>query len=622
MDSNIQAALLEYGISLTDATAKADKGFSVQKTAVQSYSSRHRGNWFVPEYNFSDIQIAQDTESLLAKSIEKKGTKFLLAGWDFVGQNPDTVLYIKQRIQQLEFASQIPFKILLQQTAFDLSRYNNHMWIFKRDENNSGGKPYLRGGKTIKPIAAVFPIAFETLQFQVKDSGVLDKVRQIVPGTSKYPEWSARDVVHFYMNRRPGFSVGSPTLFPVLEDIALLRRIEENVEELIESNLFPLFHYKVGTVEAPEKVNPRTGLREAEEVAQTLQYMPSSGVYVTSWRHSVEAIGSEDKALRIDYYLEYFKQRVFGGLGMSAVDFGEGDSSNRSTSQVISKALTESVEGLQEVMKTFIDYYLIIPLLLESNSSIENILAPENIVEIKFNKIDSQEKVLLENAASQLFLNNAITHEEFRKRIGEVPLKEENQETLFFNFVQAKQAEIQGEIDKKVAAAKPGAAASTQSRNQHGTSTKKASKVKDEKLQKMWDSLCMSYDKENENDILIWSKTFADRLYFVMKTSFIDGYMINSNYWTSTYSNPLEKDYLELSNLLVLISDSFITGLLGNLKTKMITLDSTVSKQTVFELSDWRLEEIDRLLLYTNELGKQASNGPITYQNPLKDLNV
>ena len=63
-------------------------------------------------------------------------------------------------------------------------------------------------------------------------------------------------MIHIYMHKKPGFAMGTPEAAPVLDDIALLRRIEENVEELIESNLFPLFHYSVGSDEFPERYGP------------------------------------------------------------------------------------------------------------------------------------------------------------------------------------------------------------------------------------------------------------------------------------------------------------------------------------------------------------------------------
>ena len=44
---------------------------------AMSYADRHRGNWFKPEYDLTEIQIAQDTDSFLYKAIQKKVIAFI-----------------------------------------------------------------------------------------------------------------------------------------------------------------------------------------------------------------------------------------------------------------------------------------------------------------------------------------------------------------------------------------------------------------------------------------------------------------------------------------------------------------------------------------------------------------
>jgi len=66
------------------------------------------------------------------------------------------------------------------------------------------------------------------------------------------------------------------------------------------------------------------GEREIDVVRREIELMPSEGGIVTPERHEVNFVGSEGRALRAEGYLSHFKQRVFSGLGMSGVDFGEG----------------------------------------------------------------------------------------------------------------------------------------------------------------------------------------------------------------------------------------------------------------------------------------------------------
>ena len=73
------------------------------------YSDRHRGNWFKPEYDLTELQIAQDTDSYIYKAIQKKVNKLVLAGWEFVGKDVEIVNYIKKRIKEIELVSGVPF---------------------------------------------------------------------------------------------------------------------------------------------------------------------------------------------------------------------------------------------------------------------------------------------------------------------------------------------------------------------------------------------------------------------------------------------------------------------------------------------------------------------------------
>ena len=68
-------------------------GVKVKKINNRSmtYADRHRGNWFKPEYDLTELQIAQDVDSYVFKAIQKKVHRFVLAGWEFVGNDPTTV---------------------------------------------------------------------------------------------------------------------------------------------------------------------------------------------------------------------------------------------------------------------------------------------------------------------------------------------------------------------------------------------------------------------------------------------------------------------------------------------------------------------------------------------------
>ena len=411
-------------------------GVRVKKVNGRSmtYADRHRGNWFKPEYDLTELQIAQDTDSFLFKAIQKKVQRFVLAGWEFVGNNEETVNYIKRRVKEIELVSGMPFNLLLTDLAHDLIRYSNCAWVKVRNDDASTGRIRNRRNKTIEPVAGYFILPFETLWFKVKKNGEIKKIMQEQPNTGETKEFAPEDVIHFYTNRKPGFTMGTPELLPVLEDIALLRRLEENIEEMIDANLHPLFHYKVGNDTHPERYGP-DGMKESDLVRQTIEYMPSGGIFVSDHRHNINAIGSEGKALRIESYLEYFKKRVYAGLGVSAIDMGEGDSANRSTANTLSKIAIQDVEALQNTIKTFIETYIISELLVEGGYD-DAILNAKDMVYLKFGAVDKEMQMKEENQTIQLWLNNLVSEAEARKRLGETPVTEEDRASTNFELYQ------------------------------------------------------------------------------------------------------------------------------------------------------------------------------------------
>lgn len=421
MNGRLALALLDARKPKKAPTMIGDTEIKKVSDRTMSYTERHRGQWFRPEYNLAEIQIAQDTDSYFFRAIEKKVNRFLIAGWDFVGKDPEVVKYVEQRIAEIEMSTDRPWSQQLRDTAHDLLRFSNCMWVKARsDQTGSGNLRVDKNGVELKPVAGYFILAFETLEFKTKKNGELVKVQQ-VSATGETKEFMPADLIHFFTNRKPGFSIGTPAIVPALDDIALLRRIEENVEELIETSLFPIYHYKIGTDEFPETVGA-DGRPESDRIKKTVEYMPAGAMYVSDHRHSIEVLGSESKALRIDFYLQYFKSRVFSALGISGVDMGEADA-NKGSASTLSKSLLQDVEAMQQVMKEFIDFHVINELLLEGGY---NPLDEDEKVEVKFGIVDREEATKLENQTIQAMTNNLITVSEARHRIGHRPYEEKD----------------------------------------------------------------------------------------------------------------------------------------------------------------------------------------------------
>jgi len=413
------------------------------KSNTLAYKSNHvRDNFQQPEYDFVEIGRAEDTDGYISRSFTIKSGLMFKEGWELFGRNPNTVKYIKTRMRQIEVATKQSFDELLKRTGTDLIKYSNSFWLKVRNEDASGGQTRTTAeGKKLKPIAGYFIAAPESIEIKTDDFGNVLRYRQRLPYQQLYKEYRPEDVVHFHYNRKNGFLVGTPGVIPVLDDVRALRRIEENVEMLVYQHLFPLFHYQVGTPESPALTFP-DGSSEIDIARSQIASMPSEGGIVTPERHKIEMIGAEGRALRAESYLKHFKQRVFAGLGVGSVDFGEGETANRSTSDNMSRSLVDSVKDYQRTLENLIETELLTELMLESTFNLDLIQDDENKVEFRFKEIDIESQIKVETHATDMYAKNVITESEARRKMGREPLSEEERKDTFWEHVEKPKALI------------------------------------------------------------------------------------------------------------------------------------------------------------------------------------
>ena len=425
-------------------------------------------NFEEPEYDMAEIGRIEDIEGYVQRAFTQKEGLMFKEGWSLGGKNPRTIKYVKQRFEQISTVTNTPFNMTFRGLGEDLIRFSNSFIVKVRNIKASGGKPRLVPGKQapLHPVAGYYSMPVSTVKFKRTDTGKILKYRQELP-SGAYKEFAPDNVIHVSFRKKKGFLVGTPSLIPVKDDIRALRRIEENIEMLVYQCLFPLYHYTVGTENAPAREYP-DGTREIDAVRAEIEVMPSEGMIVTPERHSITAVGAEGRALRAEGYLTHFKQRIFAGLGVSAVDMGEGDSSNRSTADSMSRNLVDDVKHYQRTLEAFVNEYIIKELLLESTFT--DPLSEENIVLLKFNEIDIESKIKVENHASNAFNGNAITHTELRHAFGREPLMDNEWNDMFLKLIEEPRSLLSGpspEQDRGVRAA----AASTTPSNQHGKKT-------------------------------------------------------------------------------------------------------------------------------------------------------
>lgn len=444
---------------------------TVKSTVLKLLGLYRTGSFEPPDWNFQEVMEVIQTESMVRRAVEKYVELIWKNGYDFVGDNPKTVEYIRSRFAQIALVTGKPTLVLFQEIAYSLVGFANAFLIKVRRAVASGGKERLTFyGKRLQPIAGLF-VADPTYMYVDRDEfGNVKKWRQDLPGHLNFKtnerkrQWKKEDVIHIQDRTatNPMYFYAMPMIVPVIPDIKALRETEEL--SIIQSIKFstPRLHARVGDTQRPG-TDP-----EIASVAGDINGLPDDAVYVTSNRVEVKSMSDGDQVLNIDPYMNYWVKRIRAGLGLSGVSMGEGDTANRNTAQTMTSEMQNTAIKFQQIIKVYLNE-LISELLYETGYK-EHTLKPEDKVRLYIPEIDLEGKIKKENHAINKFNSNAITFEELREEIGEDQLTPEEEKRLFYKMI--------GEYEK-MQAAKNQVASTSQPQNQHGKSTAKPKVPKD-----------------------------------------------------------------------------------------------------------------------------------------------
>ena len=126
----------------------------LKNTVLSVIGGGNRNVFVKPEWDFSKVQLAFTNESMFRRSVEKYVEQIRKHSWEFVGNNPNTVNYIRKRIAQMELVTNKPFSQLLDEISLNIVLYNNSLVVKRRNRKASGGKPRTTfDGATRIPVA-------------------------------------------------------------------------------------------------------------------------------------------------------------------------------------------------------------------------------------------------------------------------------------------------------------------------------------------------------------------------------------------------------------------------------------------------------------------------------------
>jgi hypothetical protein len=237
--------------------------------------------------------------------------------------------------------------------------------------------------------------------------------------TDRDPKWPAESVIHLFFDRKPGRIFGTPFLANVLDDVVALRQIEEDIQNLVHRELFPLYKYRIGTADQPAEPE------EIDQAAVEIENLRAEGGLILPFRHDVEVIGSQNAALDASNYLNHFKERVAVGLGVAPHHLGMSmGGGNRSASERLDTALYDKIKHFQKQFAEMVRVNIFNEILFEGG--FDPLVNPtESSISdrcyFKFNEIDVDTQVKKETHIIQKYVNSLITLEEARIKLGENP---------------------------------------------------------------------------------------------------------------------------------------------------------------------------------------------------------
>lgn len=403
------------------------KNFIIKAVGFASGSSS--GDFQSPDYDLSEVKTAINADSYIKISMQKYAQLMFKAGYTVTSQNDQAAEYIRARLRLMSFSTNNPMDITFQEISDDLVKYSNAFLVKSRMDGTPMGGIQAKGVLDTKPVGGYFRVDPTTITIKRDKNGTVKQYKQKVDSEEK--SFKSTDVIHFYMDREGGAAFGTPRIIAALEDVKLLRKIEGSVLSLIYRFAIPLYQMKIGLPEAGFMATDK----EITDAKNEVEKMAPDGVLVTNERTSFVAIGAEGEALDATGYLSYFEKRVFAALNMSEAMMGRGGSKQDADS--MEGQVHDTVKFVQHIMTIFIENCLINELLLEGGYN--PIINEQDIVNFKFEEINLDTKVKMENHAMTQFQGNSIQFEEMRKQMGQ---RGDNvdEARLYANMVQQKNA--------------------------------------------------------------------------------------------------------------------------------------------------------------------------------------
>jgi len=403
------------------------RAFRVAALALgfQNFSTRsYTGDTFeLPPFDFDRIIQAIDTDSYAKQAFSKYKELFWKEGWNIVSENSEARGYILQRIDFMEAAMKRPFQDFLTDVADQLVKFGNVFIVKARGDLQEYFPSPLNTGDNQKPLIGYYIIPTERVEIMRNKNNKVLWYRQRTDmtglgSTDMSPKWKADDVIHISADRKPGRVFGTPFVVSAIDDLIALRQIEEDIQNLVHRELFPLYKFKVGTNDQPATDE------ELDKAANEIEGLRSEGALVMSNRHDVEVLGADGNVLDASKYLDHFKERVAIGLGVYPHHLGMTSNASQAMTDRLDRALYDKIKEYQRKFEDSMRLFILNDLLIEggfdpyTNPEVDGV---SDRCYFKFSEIDSDTEVKKGAYVIQKVLAGIQTIPEGRLELGMKP---------------------------------------------------------------------------------------------------------------------------------------------------------------------------------------------------------
>lgn len=389
-----------------------------------NYFYTGRSNFEPSPYDFDRIIQAVDTDSYVKQAVLKYKDLFWKEGWKIVGENQEAVAYLYQRIDYMEMAMKRPFLDFLMDLSDQLIKFGNVFAVKARGDLSEFFPTTLTPINSTQPIVGYYLIPTEQVRI-LRDKYNRPKSYQQTTDpltyspTDRDPVWSADRVIHLFFDRKPGRAFGTPFIANCLDDVVALRQMEEDIQNLVHRELFPLYKYTIGTADQPAEPE------EIDNAAAEIENLRAEGGLILPYRHNVDVIGSAQQALDATAYVNHFKERVAIGLGLAPHHLGMTmNGGNRAMSERLDTALYDRIKHFQKQFAEMIRLHIFNEILFEGGfDPVKNPMETDasDRCYFRFNEIDVDTQVKKENHIIQKYVNSVITLDEARLELGVDP---------------------------------------------------------------------------------------------------------------------------------------------------------------------------------------------------------